>query len=221
MVSNLAQAHRVNGKLEYTSTVRNQSWGWVESVDPQEPPTVLNTRVKSSAAMRLELFDTASKGESILADRQVGEASRQGADLWLVRDSMSSEGVMARAWRESRTAAAWDVKSMDESVTSERIGSSRGFSPAASRSSAHMSTSSRRGSPSFNTSGRNGGHGIPTVETLDAEPLIEVKPARTLKRKGRGEEEDGDGDTVMPDDHQMSSKATQIKRGKGKAKAKR
>ncbi|KIM29831.1 hypothetical protein M408DRAFT_22702 [Serendipita vermifera MAFF 305830] len=216
-VSNLGQARRVNGDLEYISTVRNQSWGWMESVDPQEPPSVLSTRVRSSAAMRLELFETTSKGESILSDKRISDTSKQAGDLWLFRDGMASEGLLARAWRESRTAAAWDVKSMDESITSERISSSRGFSPAASRSSAHMSTSSRRGSPSQNLRG----HGIPTVETLDAEPLVDSKPPRTLKRKERVEEEDADGDVVMLEDHRVGSKTTQVKRPKNKVKVKR
>jgi hypothetical protein len=214
-VSNLGQAQRINGDLEFTSAVRNQSWEWMDSVEATEPSKVLNTRVRNTAAMRLELFETSSKGESILSDKRVGETTKQGGDLWMLRDSAASEGLLARAWRESRTAA-WDVKSVDESMTS----ASRGLSPAASRSSAHMSTSSRRGSPSINMRGHPAS--IPTVETVDAEPLVENKPVRALKRKARIEEEDeADPDIVMTGERRAAIKTTQSKRGKGKGKSKR
>jgi hypothetical protein len=187
----------------------------MDSVEAAEPSTVLSTRVRNTAAMRLELFETTSKGESILSDKRVAEMTKQGGDVWVLRDSVASEGLLARAWRESRTAA-WDVKSVDESITS----ASRALSPAASRSSAHMSTSSRRGSPSINMRGLPAS--IPTVETVDAEPLVESRPARGLKRKVRvEEEEDADPDIVMVGERRAATKTTQSKRGKGKGKSKR
>jgi hypothetical protein len=63
---------------------------------------------------------------------------------------------------------------------------------------------------------------IPTVETVDAEPLMESKPARALKRKARIEEEDDDPDVIITGERRVAAKTTQSsKRGKGKGKSKR
>jgi len=90
-----------------------------------------------------------------------------------------------------------------------------------------MSTSSRRGSPAVNLSTR--GHGqpasIPTVETLEAEPLMDSKPTRALKRKAARIDEEEEVPGVVGAVHEQKATAskttTQSKRPKGKGKAKR
>jgi hypothetical protein len=193
--------------------VRSRPWEWMDSVEPREIPPLLSTKVKNTSAMPLELFEATSKGESIITGGKAVEAAARMEDIWSFRDHVVSEGLIGRSWRESK--AAWDARSLDGS---ERIGSSiRGLSPAASRSSAHMSTSSRKASPSLNISGRMQPINALSVETVAAEPVAEAKNARGLKRKV----EDVDDDDIPMLNHRLEGKTTQIKKGRGKPKTRR
>jgi hypothetical protein len=163
--------------------------------------------------MPLELFEATSKAESIITGGKAAEAAARMEDIWNFRDHVVSEGLIGRSWRESK--AAWDAKSLDGS---DRIGSSiRGLSPAASRSSAHMSTSSRKASPSLNIAGRMQPINAPSVETVAAEPIAEARNARGLKRKV----EDVEDDDALMLNHRLEGKTTQIKKGRGKPKTRR
>lgn len=215
----LARAEKVNGEYRLVSQVRSRAWEWMDSIEQKEDPSMLGSRVKNTAAMSLELFDVTSTGESILPARFVDDINSQsGVDIWSFRENSVSEGVLGRAWRESRTA--WDAMSWDGS--DHATGSSlRALSPTLSRSSAPMSAPSRKASPpagNSHTSGRNAA-GTSDVTMIDASGLD-----KSLKRKKREGEDDSDDDIVFLGATQVGERGahSQAKRSRGgKAKIKR
>lgn len=216
--ANIARAQRnADGTLSYASKARGRPWEWMDSIETRDTPSLISTKVKNTSAMPLELFETTSKGENIISGGRVMEATAQMEDIWSFRDHTVSEGLIGRNWRESK--AAWDARSLDGS---ERVGSSiRELSPAASRTSAPMSTSSRKASPSLNISGKMQPLSVPSVETIAAEPIADARNTRGLKRKERVEDIDDDDDDIVMTGEKVGGKTTQLKRGKGKGKIKR
>lgn len=212
--ANLARALRSSdGTLTCTSKLRGRPWEWMDSIEPREDPPLLSTKVKNTSAMPLEVFETTNKGETVIPGDRIVEASEKMEDIWNFRDHVLSEGLVGRYWRESKSA--WDTRSLDGS---ERISpSTRGLSPAASRSSAHVSTSSRKGSPSIGP-GRMHSINAPTVEAMEIESA-EGQHARGLKRKERADELDDD--VFMLDSKTVTKSPVQAKRGKARGKTKR
>ncbi|KAG8798021.1 RNA polymerase II mediator complex subunit [Serendipita sp. 398] len=196
LAAGLARAQRTGGLYELTSHLRGRPWEWIPSIEPRDEPTPLATRVRNTAVMPLELFGSTSRGEAISSETD-GDHS---GDVWSFRDSIASEDLLTRAWKESRVA--WDVKSLDGI---EKSGASA-FSPGASRTSVYMTTSSGMTSPIAAYPRGPQPSSAPTVETLIAEPM-DVEPSRGLKRKVRLDDE-GDGDEVMVISEQPKSGRT-------------
>ncbi|CAG7850845.1 SubName: Full=Uncharacterized protein {ECO:0000313/EMBL:CCA73079.1} [Serendipita indica DSM 11827] len=238
--ANLAFAQRVDGVLELKSQARGRPWEWTDNIDPVEPPGILNTRIKNTSAVPLELFEVVSKGESILPESFAHEVTGKSGDIWSFRDTLASEGLMSRAWRESR--GAWDARSLDGTGSDrDRVAGSggagggtsssmRGHSPAAASSSAHLSTSSRMASPSVAMNpmavppSRMQPLSMPTVETIIAEPVVESsnEAGRGLKRKARLDEEEGeDDDIIMLTERPAVGGKTTQKKPKAKTKSKK
>ncbi|KAG8803643.1 hypothetical protein FRC17_006144 [Serendipita sp. 399] len=201
----LARAQRVGNHYEFTSQLRGRPWEWISSIESREEATSYNTRVRNNAVMPLELFGTTSRGEGIAPTTE----SSLPEDILLFHDSIASEDLLTRAWRESR--AAWDLKNLEGL---ERVGTS-GYSPGVSRPSMYTASNSGMTSPIVPYPRGQQPSAAPTVETLVAEPM-DVEPNRGLKRKVRLDEE-GDEDEVMA----VSEPSKGNKPSKGKEKSKR
>ncbi|KAG8805832.1 hypothetical protein FRC17_005308 [Serendipita sp. 399] len=201
----LARAQRVGNHYEFTSQLRGRPWEWISSIESREEATSYNTRVRNNSVMPLELFGTTSLGEGIAPTIE----SSLPEDILLFYDSIASEDILTRAWRESR--AAWDLKSLEGL---ERVGTS-GYSPGVSRPSMYTASNSGMTSPVVPYPRGQQPSAAPTVETLVAEPM-DVEPNRGLKRKVRLDEE-GDEDEIMA----VSEPSKGNKPSKGKEKSKK
>jgi mediator of RNA polymerase II transcription subunit 12, fungi type len=142
--------------------VQNRPWEWIEHIgepSPLEPtPDDSQTRtrhlVKNSASLSLDLFGSRATGDGIL-NGGTGMNARVEANLRSFEDSLSSESIFRRDWRETRREAG-HIRSGPRGEEADEVGALPAFAKRTRTTGSR--SSSRRTSPASSVHSRGSFH---------------------------------------------------------------
>lgn len=245
-VSNLAASHTdSSGSFVHDSMVVNRPWEWIENLgepanlDPKDEDRDLEERqrlqtkylVKNSGSLSLDIFGARMTGDAVMQGLfDSGEDSQISGNTKSFEDSLSSEGVFARDWRETRVIELDALVSGKREATHDSLflppspmksdrRTPRGSpvsTPGMSRSSTHGSTKSIRMSPVQSSSAYHR-HSTSTTGEGDGSTSGSSKKV-TSKRKAKADSDDDD--IMIVDGPSGPPKAKKQRAGKAPAKTK-